>query len=149
MDPAPAPLPPTNPSPAYLDHVGAPRLAGVLSDATHRADVEDAVCGDRLLLTLHVRDGRVADLRQRVVGCPGAVAAASALATLLPGREARRDAVTAAELDAALGGVPGGKRHALHLATDAVRVALGTEPAAGGAGPISSAPSPSDPHGGG
>ena len=56
------------------------------------------------------------------------MAAGSALATLLPGREARPDVVTMADLDAALGGVPGAKRHALRLATDALRAALVSVP---------------------
>jgi nitrogen fixation NifU-like protein len=111
-------------SPAFLDHLRAPRHVGALDAPTHRADAEDAVCGDRLALDLRVVGGRVAEVRQRVVGCHGAVAAASALATLLPGREARPDAVSAAELDAVLGGVPGAKRHALRLATDAWRAAV-------------------------
>ncbi|MFO0931552.1 MAG: iron-sulfur cluster assembly scaffold protein [Planctomycetota bacterium] len=120
---------PSGGSPAYLDHARAPRAVGEVARTTHAADVEDAVCGDRLALSLRVEGGAVVEARQRVTGCHGAVAAGSALATLLPGREARPDAVTAADLDAALGGVPGAKRHALRLATDALRAALHAPPA--------------------
>ena len=120
---------PTGGSPAYLDHLRAPRAVGEVLGATHAADVEDAVCGDRLALSLRVEGGTIVEARQRVTGCHGAVAAGSALATLLPGREARPDAVAAAELDAALGGVPGAKRHALRLATVALRAALHAPPA--------------------
>ena len=111
-------------SPAFLDHLRAPRAVGPVAGATQAAEVEDAVCGDRLTLSLRVEGGRIAAAGQTVVGCHGAVAVASAWATLLPGREARPDAVTAADLEAALGGVPGAKRHALRLATDALRAAL-------------------------
>jgi nitrogen fixation NifU-like protein len=117
---------PSGGSPAYLDHVRAPRAVGDVAGATHAADVEDAVCGDRLALSLRVEAGVIVEARQRVTGCHGAVAAGSALASLLPGREARPDAVSAADLDAALGGVPGAKRHALRLATDALRAVLRT-----------------------
>jgi len=118
-------------SPAFLDHLRAPRGVGTLDAPTHRGDVEDAVCGDRLTLELRVVGGRVVEARQRAEGCHGAVAVGSALATLLPGREARPDAVSVADLEAALGGVPGAKRHALRLATDGVRAALRTPLARG------------------
>lgn len=115
---------PSGCSPAFLDHLRAPRGVGTLDAPTHRGDAEDAVCGDRLALDLRVVGGRVVEVRHRAEGCHGAVAVGSALAILLPGREARPDAVSAADLEAALGGVPGAKRHALRLATDAWRAAL-------------------------
>ncbi len=97
---------PSGCSPAFLDHLRAPRVRGVgtLDAPTHRADAEDAVCGDRLALDLRVVEGRVVEVRHRAEGCHGAVAVGSALAILLPGREARPDAVSAADLEAALGG---------------------------------------------
>jgi nitrogen fixation NifU-like protein len=111
-------------SPAFLDHLARPRSQGALDDATHRGEAEDAACGDRLALDLRVEAGLVRAARFRVVGCPGSIAAGSALAALLPGRAAREDAVSAGEVEAALGGVPVAKRHALRLATDALRAAL-------------------------
>lgn len=111
-------------APAFLDHLTRPRGLGRLDAPTHAAEVEDGVCGDRLALDLEVTGGRVAAARFRVAGCPGAIAVGSALVDLLPGREARAGAVTAAELEAALGGVPAAKRHALRLATDALAAAL-------------------------
>ena len=111
-------------SPAFLDHLTRPRNQGALVGPTHRGDAEDGVCGDRLALDLLVVDGTVADARFRVAGCPGAIAVGSALASLLPGRPARGDAVPAVELERALGGVPGTKRHALRLATDALAAAV-------------------------
>jgi nitrogen fixation NifU-like protein len=110
-------------SPAFLDHLTRPRAQGRLEGATHRGEAQDAACGDRLALDLAVRDGRVVDARFRVEGCPGAIAVGSALASLLPGRAASADAVTAREIEAALGGVPPAKRHALRLAASALSAA--------------------------
>lgn len=111
-------------SPAFLDHLTRPRSQGRLDGATHRGEAVDGVCGDRLFLDLAVAAGRVTDARFRVEGCPGAIAVGSALATLVVGREARPEAVAAADLEAALGGVPGAKRHVLRLATETWKAAL-------------------------
>ena len=113
-------------SDAFLDHFQHPRGLGDLPGATHRGVADDGACGDRLWLDLHLVEGRVAAAMYRVEGCAGAIAVGSALVTLLPDRPADADAVTRAELEAALGGVPGAKRHALGLAIRAFRAALET-----------------------
>jgi len=110
--------------PAFLDHFERPRGVGRLDDATHRGEAEDAACGDRLGLDLRVREGRVEAAAFHVEGCAGAIAAGSALVTLLPGRAAAVGAVTREEIDARLGGVPAAKRHALSLALRALEAAL-------------------------
>jgi nitrogen fixation NifU-like protein len=112
------------PTDAYRQHFETPRGHGRLEDATHRGAHEDAACGDAMELDVRVADGRVEDLRYRVRGCSGAIAAASALATLLPGRAAAADAVTREDLERELGGVPATRRHALGLALRALAVAL-------------------------
>jgi nitrogen fixation NifU-like protein len=112
-------------APTFLDHVARPRSQGRLESATHRAEAEDHACGDRLALDLEVASGRVVAARFRVQGCPGAIAAGSALASLLPGRAAGPAAVTAVEIEAALGAVPPAKRHALALAADVLARAFG------------------------
>jgi nitrogen fixation protein NifU and related proteins len=118
----------SGPSSAYserfLDHLARPRGQGELVGATHRGEAEDPVCGDRLVLDLRVEDGVVREARFRVLGCPGSIAVASALVTLLPGRTASVDAVPAGDLEAELGGVPPTKRHALRLAALAIAAAL-------------------------
>ena len=112
-------------SPAFLEHLTHPRSQGRLEGATHRGEAVDGVCGDRLRLDLEVVGGAVRAARFRVEGCPGAIAVGSALATLAVGRAALPGAVTAAELETSLGGVPGAKRHALRLGTEAWKAALG------------------------
>ena len=111
-------------SAAFLDHFQQPRGLGDLTAATHRGVARDGACGDRLWLDLRVVAGRVVAAAFRVEGCAGAIAAGSALVTLLPGRAATADAVAREEIEAVLGGVPGAKRHALGLARRALRAAL-------------------------
>lgn len=116
-------------STAFLDHFRHPRGLGDLEDATHRGAADDGACGDRLWLDVRVEGGRVCAAAFRVEGCAGAIAAGSALVTLLPGRTAAAAAVTRAELSALLGGVPGAKRHALGLALRVWSAALDGRPA--------------------
>ena len=92
-------------SDAYLRHFREPHGQGSLADATYTATVTDPACGDELALDLEVRDGRIVGARFRVRGCSGAIAAGSALVTLLPGRAAEAGAVTREDLDRELGGV--------------------------------------------
>jgi NifU-like protein len=114
-------------SPSFLDHLARPRGQGRLERATHRADASEEACGDRLELDLAVAQGAIVEARFRAQGCPGAIAVGSALASLLPGRPARAGAVTPQEIEAALGGVPPAKRHALRLATLVLRRAFAAD----------------------
>ena len=83
-----------------------------------------------MAVALKVEGGRVAAARYRVQGCPGSIAVGSALMALLPGREARPDAVGDDEVERALGEIPRMKRHALRLARAALIAALGATPGA-------------------
>ena len=111
-------------SEAYLRHFQQPSGQGSLAAATHSATVTDPACGDELALDLVVAEARVVDARFRVRGASGAIAAGSALVTLLPGRPAAETALTRADLEVELGGVVAAKRHALRLALNAWARAL-------------------------
>lgn len=112
------------PTSAFEDHFLAPRGQGDLPHATHRGEATDPACGDWLALALSVEQGRVVEARFRVRGCSGAIAAGSALTELLRGCEAHAGAVTDAQLQAALTGLPRLKRHSLRLALAALARAL-------------------------
>jgi NifU-like protein len=111
-------------APLFQDHFLHPRGQGDLADATHRGEATDAACADWMAVALRVEAGRVAVARYRVAGCPGSIAVGSALMALLPGREARADAVGDDELERALGEIPRMKRHALRLARAALAAAF-------------------------
>ena len=71
-----------------LDHGRAPRHAGTLDDASHRASAHNALCGDRVELGLLLgQDGRIAALRHQSEGCLLCVASASLMACDVAGRD--------------------------------------------------------------
>jgi NifU-like protein involved in Fe-S cluster formation len=85
------------------------------------------VCGDRLRLSLKIRDGRIERARFLAYGCPPTLASGSALAEMLEGMSIE-DALqlTRKEIVAAVGGLPTQKQHAAALAIETLRAALGT-----------------------
>lgn len=107
------------------DHLAAPRNAGRLEapDRVGRADNE--ACGDVLELQLALEGERIVAAGFMASGCAPALAAGSALTELLLGRSLS-DAATLdpAAIEAALGGLPAGKRHVTRLACDALASAL-------------------------
>ncbi len=109
---------------AFLDHFEHPRNQGGLEDATHRGEAQDAACGDRLAFDLRVEAGVVREARFRVQGCPGAIAVGSAYTTLLAGRPSRDGVVANEEVERLLEEIPRVKRHALRLASAALKAAL-------------------------
>lgn len=114
-----------------VDHAVHPRNQGALPGATASGTARFERCGDRMRLELRVADGRVQEARCQAFGCGAAVAAGSAATELLQGRtveEAR--ALSAFELDDALGGVPAPKRHALLMVLQCLAEALGPRPRA-------------------
>ena len=105
-----------------VDHNRKPRNRGRLDAATHRAEGDNPLCGDRLRLFLEVRDDVIRDLRFEHSGCAISTASASLMSEAVKGRSraevdalfdavhrmlTTRDAVSGASLGklAALGGV--------------------------------------------
>jgi NifU-like protein involved in Fe-S cluster formation len=109
----------------FKEHLAHPRRAGTLDDADARADETNPVCGDRLSLSLRLRDGRVEAARFLAYGCPPTLACGSALADLLEGmtiEDALR--LTRDRIARAAGGLPPRKQHAAALALETLRAAL-------------------------
>jgi nitrogen fixation NifU-like protein len=112
-------------SDAVKDHLANPRNAGALEDADATAEQSNPVCGDRLRLSLRVRDGRIEAARFLAYGCAPTLACGSALASMLEGltpEEAAR--ITRARITEALGGLPARKQHAAALAVETLHDAL-------------------------
>ena len=85
------------------------------------------MCGDRLRLSLRVRNGRIEAARFLAYGCPPTLACGSVLTELLQERtvaEAMR--ITRKDLLNALGGLPSRKQHAAALAIETLRIAIET-----------------------
>ena len=112
-------------SAAFKDHLAHPRNAGELSDATVVAEENNPVCGDRLRLSLIVRDDKIEAARYLAYGCPPTLVCGSVLTELITGKttdEAKQ--ITRIDLLNAIGGLPSRKHHAAALAIEALNKAL-------------------------
>ena len=109
----------------FKEHLAHPRNAGELSDATAVADETNPICGDRLRLSLIVKDDRIEAARYLAYGCPPTLVCGSVLTELITGKtmeEARQ--LTRADLLDAIGGLPSRKHHAAALAIETLNAAL-------------------------
>ncbi|MDX6528717.1 MAG: nitrogen fixation protein NifU [Blastocatellia bacterium] len=112
-------------SETFKDHLAHPRNAGELADENASAEQANPVCGDRLRLSLLIRDGRIETARFLAYGCPPTLACGSALAEMLEGM-AVEDALKLSrkEIVNAVGGLPSRKQHAAALAIETLRTAI-------------------------
>ena len=109
----------------FKDHLSHPRNAGELPDANAIADEKNPVCGDRLRLSLIIKDDRIETARYLAYGCPPTLVCGSVLTGLIMGKtteEAKQ--LTRADLLNAIGGLPSRKHHAASLAIEVLHSAL-------------------------
>jgi NifU-like protein involved in Fe-S cluster formation len=114
-------------SEAFKDHIANPRNAGEVADANATGEETNPVCGDRLRISLRVREGRIEAAGFLAYGCPPTLVCGSVMTELVIGKtveEAMR--LTRKELVEALGGLPSRKQHAASLAIETLRSALPT-----------------------
>ena len=112
-------------SDTFKEHLTNPRNAGTLEGADAEVEQTNPVCGDRLRLSLRVREGRIDSARFLAYGCPPTLACGSALAELLEGLTLEEAAlVSRQEIVKAVGGLPARKGHAAALAVETLRAAL-------------------------
>lgn len=109
----------------FRDHLAHPRNGGELPEANALADETNPVCGDRIRLSLLLRDGIVVDVRFLAYGCPPTLVCSSVLTELIKGKSTEAAAsLTRTELIDAVGGLPSRKQHAASLAIETLRLAL-------------------------
>ena len=112
----------------FKDHLAHPRNAGELPDATAVADEKNPVCGDRLRLSLIIKDDRIETARYLAYGCPPTLVCGSVLTELIIGKTtAEAKQLTRADLLNAIGGLPSRKHHAASLAIETLTSALGPQ----------------------
>jgi len=109
----------------FNDHLANPRNAGELPSANAIAEESNPVCGDRLRLSLRVREGRIEAAAFLAYGCPPTLVCGSVLTELIIGKtidEAlllkRKDVVEA------VGGLPSRKQNAAALAIETLQSAI-------------------------
>jgi nitrogen fixation protein NifU and related proteins len=109
----------------FKDHLAHPRNAGELPDATAIADEKNPVCGDRLRLSLIIKNDRIETARYLAYGCPPTLVCGSVLTELIVGKStAEAKQLTRADLLDAIGGLPSRKHHAASLAIEALQKAV-------------------------
>ncbi len=69
-----------------VDHNRRPRNRGRLQDATHRAEGNNPLCGDRLFLDVEVERDVIRDLRFEGAGCAISTASASLMSEAVKGK---------------------------------------------------------------
>ena len=109
----------------FKDHLAHPRNAGELPEANAVADEENPVCGDRLRLSLIVKNDRIETARYLAYGCPPTLVCGSVLTELIIGKSvAEVMQLTRADLLTEIGGLPSRKQHAAALAIETLNSAL-------------------------
>ena len=112
-------------SSTFKDHISNPRNAGEVPDANATGEESNPVCGDRMRISLRVREGRIEAAGFLAYGCPPTLVCGSILTELITGKtveEATR--LTRKDLLDAVGGLPSRKQHAAALAIETLRAAL-------------------------
>lgn len=109
----------------FRDHVAHPRNAGELSDANAVAEETNPVCGDRLRLSLRIRNGQIEAARFLAYGCAPTLACGSVSAEMLEGMSLdEASELTRAEIVTILGGLSPQKQHAAALVIETLRSAI-------------------------
>ena len=112
-------------SASFKDHLAHPPNAGELPDANALAEETNPVCGDRLRLSLRVKNGRIEAVRFLAYGCPPTLVCGSALSMALENMTIEQAmSFTKRDLLDLIGGLPSRKQHAAALAIETLRVAL-------------------------
>jgi NifU-like protein involved in Fe-S cluster formation len=109
----------------FKDYLANPRNAGELPGANAVADQKNPICGDRLRLSLILKNDRIQAARYLAYGCPPTLVCGSVLTESITGKtvyEARQ--ITKNDLLEAVGGLPSRKHHAAALAIETLNTAL-------------------------
>jgi tRNA-specific 2-thiouridylase len=113
-------------------HLSEPTGRGPVPGGAHVGSAGGAPCGDLVRVAVAIRDGRISQATFDAGGCGAAIAAGSAVVSLVSGRGVLAAArLGAADVSAELGGLSAGKFHAADLAADALHRALAAAAAAG------------------
>jgi nitrogen fixation NifU-like protein len=108
-----------------LEHFKNPRNVGELAPPATTVEVSNPACGDIMKLSARFEDGRLVASAYKVRGCTASIACGSALTELIQGRSrADLTGMTAAEIEAAVGGLTPESKHAAVLCRDALKALL-------------------------
>ena len=112
-------------SEAFLDHFKNPRNVGELAPPAVTVEISNPACGDILQLSARFEDGRVTEVRYKVRGCTASIASGSALTEWMLGKSrVELAALTAGQIESAVGGLIPESKHAAVLCLDGVKALL-------------------------
>ena len=116
----------------FEQHLMEPTGRGAVPPGAHVGSAGGAPCGDLVRVALLLHEGRIERVTFDADGCGAAIAAGSAVVSLVEGRSVLDAArVGATDVSGELGGLSAGKFHAADLASDALHRALAAACAAG------------------
>jgi len=108
-----------------IDHFTNPRNVGEMDDADGYALIGDPSCGDQMKLWIKVREGRIAAIKFKSFGCPGAIATSSMCTVMAVGKTiAEAKQLTDDDIITALGGIPEHKAHCSLMGSHALLEAI-------------------------
>jgi nitrogen fixation protein NifU and related proteins len=114
-----------NYSPRTVEHFNSPRNVGTLEHPTAVGSAGTPGRGNYMVIHILLEAGCIRDIRYQTYGCPGAIAAGSAVTELAKGKTVEEAAgITRDAVDGLLGGLPLGKGHCADLAVGALQNAL-------------------------
>jgi len=109
-------------STTLLRYFREPKCVGVLPSPARQVEVTNPICGDILRLSALVENGQIVNTAFQAKGCTASIAAGAALSEWAIGKTLPElAAITAAQLEALLDGLPNESKHAAALAVDAAK----------------------------
>ncbi len=107
------------------DRVKNPRNYGTIKDADGVGEIGDPECGDYMKVYLKVENNSVKDIRYQILGCPAAIACASAMTEIVMGKQLEEALViTDEDIVDYIDGLPEFKVHCSALGASGFRVAV-------------------------
>jgi nitrogen fixation protein NifU and related proteins len=107
------------------EHYANPRNVGNIENPSGRAIVRSPVDSDTVLITLHIENDVIQDVRFKCMGCAVAIACSSIATEMVLGKHVQEAyEITKQSVAESLGGIPEYKMRCSNLAPDAIRMAI-------------------------
>ena len=107
------------------EHFANPRNVGSIENPSGRAIVRSPLDSDTVLITLHIENEVIQDVRIKCMGCAVAIACSSIATEMVRGKHVEEAyEITKQSVAESLGGIPEYKMRCSNLAPDAIRMAI-------------------------
>jgi nitrogen fixation NifU-like protein len=108
-----------------IDHFTNPRNVGDLEKPDGEVVVGDPDCGDQMKVSIKIHNNRIAAIKFKSYGCPGAIATSSMMTELAKGRTIEEALeLTDDDVIMALEGIPERKKHCSLMGITGLRGAI-------------------------